>query len=353
MIRTYCKITGYEILRGAAFSSYRSLHMQPAMHPIFNLTREQLLAVVKNNNVRREDKLERVLLTHAFLKCMGAVEYTTPMFLDHETEDRSPHINTSYAAALRAFYSYNKLMNGDKVDKEVLKSIYTLRITSENHDSPQVFSDYCITLAKQLEKFVNTGRTTDYDLDADSFNLRLSLLGVESHGLDENDKLPKRFTTAIAEWAAIEYCRAMGLAVGGRDYKGIMATLTNTVSAGTNINEVRRVRDVMGQILPTPTDYTLDKAKTLLTLRHLDCKITDHTTILDDMLGIETEVVSSGDKHNSITWTVVQPKKRGAVQEAIEVAPSPAKEHNKRLLKGLLAKRLKGVARADTTRENG
>lgn len=352
MIRTYCKITGYEISRGEAFGAYKIPHIHPTIHPIFNLSTQELLDVVKNNYVKREHQLERVLLTHAFLRSMGAVEYLTPMFLDHETEDRSAHINTSFGAALRAFQSYNKLVHGDKVDREIIKSIYTYRVTKQNHNDPQLFTDFCITLAKQLEKFVTTGKTTDYNIDDDSFNLRLALLGVEAHGIGENDRLPKRFTPAIAEWAAIEYCKAMGLAIGGRDYKGILSTLTREVTERTNINEVRRVREVMVQILPTPTDYTLEKAKTLLTLKHLDNKVSDHTAILDVMLGIETEVVSTGDKNNSITWTVVQPKSQGTAPEAIQVT-SPAKEHNKKLLKGLLARKLKGAARVDTTRKDG
>ena len=69
MLRTYCSITGYEIVRADAFSQYKTKKILPTEHPIFAWSTNHLYNFLRNNFIKREHQVERVLVIHAI--CRG------------------------------------------------------------------------------------------------------------------------------------------------------------------------------------------------------------------------------------------------------------------------------------------
>ena len=338
MIRTYCTITGYELMRGEAFDDFNGMKLAATVHPIFLKTRRELMQIMQHNRVTPEHQIERVLLTNAMLKAIGAITYKTPLLIDNEAGTTSPHINAAFQATCNAFKNINALLDGDNIDRELVKELPHYCVTAENMEDGAALVGFCKELARLAGFKYETKRSSEYDLEEDSFNFRLSLLGMEAGGLAENDKLPKRFTPMIAEWAVNHYCASTGKPRDGAQAKIAYRLLTDKVTERTGSSGLESLREVLGQILPIPSGYDDEKAKTLLTLRALDNKITEYSEMMADILGVPTEIVSSGA--GDISWTVVKTTRETESTPTTVKTVSDPKQKSK--LKSMLARRLGG-----------
>lgn len=336
MIRVYCNITGYELVRGEAFDSFKGMKLQGSVHPIFLKSRHELMQIMRNNYVKPEHQLERYLLTNAMLKAMGVITYRTPLLIDNKQGTASQLINTAFQATCNAFKHINSLLDGDKIDRELCKELPHYNVTGENCEDGQAFVTFCKELARLGTFKATTKRNSEYDVEEDSFNFRLAMLGVEAHGLAENDKLPKRFTPMIAEWAVDQYCRAQGEQHDGTRAKIAYKLLTQPVTEKTNSAGLESLRDVLAQILPMPKEYNEEKAKSTLTLRTIDNKITEYSELMSEILGVPTEIVSSGA--GDINWTVVKTTREKKVEKKPEVK-TVADPNQKSKLKSILKRR--------------
>lgn len=336
MIRVYCKITGYELIRGEAFDSFKGLKLQASVHPIFLKSRSELMHILRSNYVTVEHQLERYLLTNAMLKAMGVISYRTPLLLDDKKGTASQTINTAFQATCNAFKHINSLLDGDAVDLELCKELPHYNVTSENCEDGDAFVTFCKELARLGTFKATTKRNSEYDIEEDSFNFRLAMLGVEAHGLAENDRLPKRFTPLIAEWAVDQYCKAQGEQHDGKRAKIAHKLLTEGVTERTSITGLESLRDVLAQILPMPSEYNEEKAKSTLTLRTLDNKITEYSELMAELLGVPTEIVSSGA--GDINWTVVKTTREQVTEKKPEVK-TVADPNQKSKLKSILKRR--------------
>lgn len=331
MLNTHCSITGYRIASADAFTDFKCSKLIPSEHPIFSWKPARLHDFISTNFVSKQHQIERVLLIHAMLKSCGLVVYHCPMFLDSNTKDNSAHINRCFTLVVNAFKYIRQLqVSTNKLDHELLKDLPTYRVTKDNCDSCTAFAAYCERLSKRAHHIGTTKNSSEYDLAEDTLNFKLALLGLDANSLEENDRLPKVFTESIADWAAYHYCLATGAEVGSAPYYKITKMLTTKVGSSTNINEMKLAYRLMGEVLPRSTEFDIDNAKTILTLKRFGDLISEYSELMSTLLGTEvehTEVAEGG-----ISWTVVTTKPTSA-----STPPLPKPVQNKELKRNVNA----------------
>ena len=229
------------------------------------------------------------------------------MLMDTKTGAAPAHINKCFSLAVALFRTMKPLLESDdKVIKELLERVPRYSVTRENHTCVVSFHNFLVRITERVEHLVSSRCADEYDSAEDELSFKLAVMGLDSHGLEENDRLPKRYTPAIGEWAAYHYSLAIGATVGSDEYNKLVKVLNAKVTERTNINYVRAIRTALASILPMPSDYELDKAKSILTLNHIDSIISAHSKIMNELLGTEIEeetLQTSG----GVTWTVVEP----------------------------------------------
>lgn len=306
MLRCYCSITGYELSRADAFEQYNVKSLQASQHPIFSWSASTLDNFMRDNFVKREDTKERVLLIHALVRSLGLIEYRTPLILDDVAGLNDTKINRCFTLAVTLFKHMNPYIGStDKVIRELLTNMPTYRVTSENHDDIALFTNYLVRATEKCVHLLTKRCADEYDAAEDALNFKLAVMGLDSNGLEENDRLPKVFTPSIAEWASYHYGLAIGAELGSDECTKLTRILTTKVSEKTNINYLRAVHKVLQEVLPMPADYELDKAKSILTLNKIDQIITEHSKLMSDLLGTELETLHR--TQGGVTWEVIQP----------------------------------------------
>lgn len=325
MLKTYCTITGYELASAHAFSAYGCKKLVPSQHPIFSWSESHLYDFLRNNFVKREHTEERVLLMLAILHKCKLVEFRSPLLIDSKAGENTPHINKAFTTVVNVFRKlYTLRQSTDSVLKTMLAELPTYRVSQDNYDNAKQFVNYCERLLEKVEYISATGSSDEYDAEEDSFNLRLTLMGLDVHSIAENDRLPKRFTPEIAEWAAYQYALYTGAEVGSTEYTKVTRILNGKVTEKTNINEVHTLKRILGDVLPMPENYELDKAKSLLTLKRLDTIISEHSQLMAELFG--TEIETSNTTQGGVTWTIIEPT---APKQVAPSKPTLAKVQDK------------------------